>query len=441
MRLGEIEQRSGDYDRALRLFEEATAQFRRLGDKRGMAESLRNAGMTHLFSGHNDEAEASISAALQAFEDAGDTSGAAWSHQNLGWIAFVRGRLGQAERRVARAVELFDQVGDESGAAWCQGLLAYVRLHQGRFEEADQLSARAYSDARERGDHWGEAMMIVVRASVRLFTGRTQAAVRRAEEAVELFRTMTEPVGHLQALAVLGRSLVLSGRIDEGFAVFADADATRTRQAAREGVFALIATAAAQSATAVGDPVEALRWVDQSDLAWLDPALIGHGDRLVALGLALAQSGRFDEAVRVLVPAAEANPDGSGRNPDALAALAIVDAVTGNEDRLPELLAAAQASGRTTYVDRLRLDLARALVAARRGDLAEAAAAVGCARAEVAGTEDRVHDAVVALAEAVVVGGPEARASSANKLAALGVEMSGWRALFERARQSAAPVA
>lgn len=441
MRLAEIEQRSGDYDRALALFDDATARFRRLGDTRGMAESLRNAGMTHLFSGHNDEAEASISAALQAFEDAGDTSGAAWSHQNLGWIAFVRGRLGQAERRVARAVELFEQVGDEAGVAWCQGLLAYVRLHQGRFEEADELSARAYGDARERGDHWGEAMMIVVRASVRLFTGRTQAAVRRAEEAVELFRTMTEPVGHLQALAVLARSLVLSGRIDEGFAVLADADATRTRSLAREGVVALVGTVAAQSATAIGDPDEALRWVDPAYVAWLDPALIGHGDRLVAIGLALAQAGRLDEAAQVLVPAAEANPDGGGRNPDALAALALVDAVTGRDDRLVELLAAAQESGRTTYVDRLRLDLAVALAAARRGDVAEAAAAVGRARAEVVGTEDRVHDAVVALAEAIVVGGPEARASSSNKLAALGVEMSGWRALFELARQSATPVA
>jgi hypothetical protein len=50
-----------------------------------------------------------------------------------------------------------------------------------------------------------------------------------------------------------------------------------------------------------------------------------------------------------------------------------------------------------------------------------------------------VHDAVVALAAHVVLGGPEARGAAAGKLAALGVEMTGWRSLFDLARN--APVA
>jgi class 3 adenylate cyclase/tetratricopeptide (TPR) repeat protein len=434
MRLAEIAQKSGDYDHAIELFQDAAARYRRLGDTSGMAESLRNAGMTHLFSGHNDAAEAAISAALQAFQDAGDRNGEAWSHQNLGWIAFVRGRLAQAERRVARAVELFAEVGDEAGAAWCQGLLAYVRLHQGRFDEADELSARAYNDARERGDRWGEAMMIVVRASVRLFTGRTEAAVRRAEEAVEIFRTMTEPVGHLQALALYGRALVLSGRVDEGLQLLADADTSSIM--GHDGVFALVRTAAATACVAIGDAAEALRWADPDDTAWLDPALIGHGDRLVAVGLALAQSGRLDDAERVLAIAVIDDPDGGGRNPDALSALALVHAASGRANRLEELADAARASRRSTYVDRLRLEIADALVAGRRGDLDAAAAALARARNEVAGTDDRVHDAVVALAAAVVLGGADARSAAAGKLAALGVEMSGWRALFELARNT-----
>jgi class 3 adenylate cyclase/tetratricopeptide (TPR) repeat protein len=438
MRLAEIAQKSGDYEHAVGLFEDAAARYRRLGDTSGMAEALRNAGMTHLFSGHNDAAEAAISAALQAFQDAGDVSGEAWSHQNLGWIAFVRGRLGQAERRVARAVELFNELGDEGGSAWCQGLLAYVRLHQGRFDEADELSARAYSDARERADRWGEAMMIVVRASVRLFTGRTEAAVRRAEEAVAIFRTMTEPVGHLQALALCGRGLVLSGRVEEGLQLLNDADASGT--SGSEGVFALVRTAGATACVAIGDAAEALRWADPDDVAWLDPALIGHGDRLVAVGLALAQSGRFDDAERVLGLAVVDDPDGGGRNPDALAGLALVDAVTGRAGRIDELTQAALASRRTTYVDRLRLDLAAALAAARQGDTDRAAAALAHARAEVVATDDRVHEAVVALAAAVILGGPEARAAAAGKLAALGVEMTGWRSLFDLARNTPMPV-
>jgi hypothetical protein len=192
---------------------------------------------------------------------------------------------------------------------------------------------------------------------------------------------------------------------------------------------------------AIGDATEALRWADPDDLAWLDPSLIGHGDRLVAIGLALAQSGRIHEAERVLEIAAADDPYGAGRNPDALSALALVDAVSDHGARIHEHVHAALASRRTTYVDRLRLALAEALAAARRGDAAEATDAIARARAEVAGTDDRVHDAVVALAAAMVVGGADTRAAAASKLAALGVEMTGWRALFDLARSAPAVVA
>jgi hypothetical protein len=134
-------------------------------------------------------------------------------------------------------------------------------------------------------------------------------------------------------------------------------------------------------------------------------------------------------------------PDGAGHNPDALAALALVEAAGGGHSRIEELTELATSSRRCTYVDRLRLALASALDAARRGDTDAAVAAVARARLEVAATDDRVHDAVVALAASMVVGGADARGGAGGKLAALGVEMTGWRTLFDLARNAPVGVA
>jgi tetratricopeptide (TPR) repeat protein len=274
-------------------------------------------------------------------------------------------------------------------------------------------------------------MMVVLRASVHLWTGRTEAAVRRAQEALDIFQSIRDPVGELQALALLGRALVLVGRIDDGFHLFTETAARQSSVNRHDGVFMLPDTAAAAAATAIGDPDEALQWAEPDDVEWLDPALMGHDDRMVAIGLALAQSGRLEAGQEVLEAAARLDPDG-GRSPNALAALALVCAALGHHDRgLAYANDVATCAG-VTYADRVLAAVAQALVAARRGDNDAAAAALARARVLVADTDDHVHDAVIALADAVATASPEARASAREKLAALGIDATGWRTLFER---------
>ena len=62
-------------------------------------------------------------------------------------------------------------------------------------------------------------MMTMLLASVRLWTGRTVDAVELAGKARRTFETIGDAYGLGQASAVLGRSLVMSGRVDEGFDV------------------------------------------------------------------------------------------------------------------------------------------------------------------------------------------------------------------------------
>ncbi len=427
LRLGEVEHRSGDFDRAVKLYTEATSQFRRLGDLAGAAEALRLSGITYLFTSRFEEAEATLLAALQAFEDVEDTHGTAWSWQNLAWISFARGRLAQAERRIARAVEFFERIGDEGGVAWCQGLLAYVRLHQGRLDEADTLSATAFVDARERGERWGEGMMLVLRASVHLWSGRTATALRRAEDALEAFRDLGDVFSQSQALAVYARALTLMGRVEDAFGVLDDAQRCVGDAPSSENLALLISTAGTAVAVDIGDPEIALVWAGTESIEALDPTIIGQADRIVAIGLALAQLGRFDDARVVLDRAAREEPD-AGRDPNAMASLALVAVALGDLDFALDLVVAVDASTRSTYVDHTMVAIVEAFVHHRRGHALAAADALVRARAIIARTEDRVRDMLVALASAAI--DPEARPEAKERRRELGVDARGWVAMF-----------
>jgi class 3 adenylate cyclase/tetratricopeptide (TPR) repeat protein len=427
VRLGEIAHRSGDFDRAVQFYSEATAIYRRMGDIAGAAESLRLSGITYLFTSRFDEAEGAILAALQVFEDIDEAHSIAWSWQNLAWISFARGRLQQAESRVDRAVEFFERTGDESGVAWCKGLLAYVRMHQGRLEEADSLSAAAFADARERGEKWGQGMMLVLRASVHLWSGRTSTAVRRAEEGLELFHDLGDVFTQAQGLAVHARALALVGRVDDAFRVL---DAARVRVGAAPGLdnmALLVSTAALAVATDLGDTERAQADAGTLRTDHLDPTMIGQADRIVSIGLLLAQLGRFEQAREVLGRVASVEPD-AGRDPNALASIALVLVALGELDLALEVVGAVEASPRATYVDHALAALAEAFVHHRRGETVSSVDAVVRARAIVARTEDRVHDVVVALATAAV--DPTARPAADERLRELGIEGRGWITLF-----------
>ena len=142
--------------------------------------------------------------------------GEAWALQNLAWISFLTGQVDEAERRLHDSVATFSEIGDTGGMAWALGLFAYVRFQQGRIDEAEALGSQVLAEARTRGDRWAAGMMLVLLASVRLWTGRTHEAIDLAIRARESFDAIHDPFGLMQAGAVLGRALAMSGRVDDG---------------------------------------------------------------------------------------------------------------------------------------------------------------------------------------------------------------------------------
>ncbi|CAN5750265.1 AAA family ATPase [soil metagenome] len=441
MLLGDVQQKEGDHATAIATLASAVDRFAELGDEPGRAEALRLPGMAELFAGENERAEASITGALDAFCELGDRRGEAWALQNLAWIAFNTGRVADAEIRLKESIDTFTAIGDTGGLSWAVGLMAFVRYFQGNHDEAEELGERSLAEARTTGDRWATAMMLGLSSLLRLWTGRPAQAVGRAEESLALFEEIDDDGGRVQALATLGRALVNTGRVTEGFDALEEAVRSDRRDPSADDL-ALATTVLVSAAAQIGDPERALA-ADVGRVSAgedVDLHLLGQVDRLGAVGLALAQAGRIDEAYSLLRRAADA---GEEVNPFALSALAVAAACSGRTEETAAIALAVDRARRATYLDRVTAEMAAGLGLVRDGDEAGARHCFDAARLRADATGDLVAQALTRLAASVGLGAigaadaAEVAADARARLDHLGLAATGWTTAFELAAGSA----
>ncbi|MEM9519982.1 MAG: adenylate/guanylate cyclase domain-containing protein [Actinomycetota bacterium] len=432
----ELAQWSDDHRESLARAAAANALAEAEGNHRMMASALRRRGMAEIFNGDQVAAEASIRASFEAYESVGDEIGMAWARQNLAWIAFTDGRMAEAEARLLAASEAFERAGDMAGRGWTTGLLAYVRIFDGRFSEADELARRTLLDAREQGDRWAQGMMNVALGMSALWTGRIDDALGHAESAVANFPEGADTIGVVQAVATRGRALVRRGRLDLGFQLLTNAIADHPIGPPNE----LLRTALAAAAVTVGDTARAEQHLAGFDDDDLD--IVGASERRVVAGIARLQRGDVDDAAEVLGELGGPDDDAASRWGWAITAL--VRAAQGAP--VGDLVDAVEASGRSTYSDRVFARVAVAASAARAGDHAGASVALDRARAAVPAGGDQVFPAIIAVADAVIAESVDAddhqqrRVDADAALQRIGIPDSGWWQALQAAA-GAAPAA
>ena len=418
---------------------EAAATFARLGDLSGEAEVQRVRGFGALLRFDYVAAIELLEDARARFEDLGNRRGAAWAQQNLAWCAFYLGRAEEAEQELRAALATFEEIGDTAGQGWAWGLLAWTRFQQGYSLEAGAMAELGLDDVRQRGDRWALGMMLVLIGSVRLWTGRAASAVPFLEEACDHLTAIDDMFGRLQATAHLGRALVSSGRVLEGFAVLPGGDGhLAPDEIDREQMFALMATA--NAAVQVGDTAlgsAVLAYAPSFRAPGDDGLLVGDTERVVATALHRLQLGDSAGAVAVLDELHERLDGGVDSN--ARSALALARAADGDLEGALVDAEAVLDNERASYLDQIIAGIARSLALSRRGDHAAAQAAFDQVSAAADATEDRVAQALTRLADATAASARgEADAAvrceeADRRLTELGIADTGWRRAFSLA--------
>ncbi len=146
---GQIAQQRQDYAEAERLYQDALAIHRELGDEEMEALALNNLGNVARSQGQYDRAESYYKQALAIEEKRGGKHMQVAYLGNLGLLALDRNRPTEARPWYERELALAQEVGRQDLVAHAQYGLAQVLEEEGRYAEALDLAQKAL-EIRER---------------------------------------------------------------------------------------------------------------------------------------------------------------------------------------------------------------------------------------------------------------------------------------------------
>ncbi|MDR7556645.1 MAG: tetratricopeptide repeat protein [Armatimonadota bacterium] len=221
--LGVARWRMGDLDASEAANRQALAIATRLDLPRLRGRALNNLGLLAWNRGELDRAVELYSQAYAVLETTEDLFEIGRVLNNLGLVRRIQGLYDEALAVLTKALRIRERQGDLRGLAATRDELARVYLALGQLEQAAEAAERALGDARAVGDRGREAVTLVT-------LGRVRRAQQRPDEAAHILRTALALLLDLQmvpeaaaAATELGLLLKETGQTAEAAEVLAHA--------------------------------------------------------------------------------------------------------------------------------------------------------------------------------------------------------------------------
>lgn len=215
-RLGQLEDADEQYRKALSL-------RRGLGDRRGIASSLRNLAQLAMVQGRLDEARVDLAEAATLFAAIGDNAGAAAVDNELGLLAEERGNYAEALAAYTRSLRAREAARDPRGIAESLNNIGFAHYQLGEYDSAGVFWRQASDAFAGLDDHNG-----TIRAGQNLgLLAIARGDWRGARRLLEGSLREAEPRQMIEEAAVSHRNLaelgIVEGRLDDAATHLAEA--------------------------------------------------------------------------------------------------------------------------------------------------------------------------------------------------------------------------
>ncbi|HEX9723145.1 MAG TPA: tetratricopeptide repeat protein [Vicinamibacteria bacterium] len=217
---------------ASQYFGEALEIQNRIGDKRGMAESLKELGKLDWTAGSVEEAQARYEQALELQREIGDRLGAARVLLTLGEIHDRRGDVEKALALYKESLQTVRELGDKQLEEICLSYIGTLYLDRGEYGDAQtylELELRMREDLGNKD--LSETLHNL--GEIALRTGRYNVALDHYLRALELTREAGDDLGIAIESHSLGTVFGYQGRL--GASLKAKEDAIASLEKAGEG--------------------------------------------------------------------------------------------------------------------------------------------------------------------------------------------------------------
>lgn len=204
----------GAFDDAAAALDEARRINVELNDRAGMAAVDNERGLLEEERGHYPASLEAFRLALQGFERAGDPHGVAQALNDIGFAQYQLGAYDDAQAYWQRASDAYARLGDETGVIRTQQNLGLLDAARGRWSEALRRQTGALAQARRR--QMAEEAAVGQRnlAELALLRGDTGAALRDAAAALALFREREDARGGIDVRLLTVEAWLTAGAPD-----------------------------------------------------------------------------------------------------------------------------------------------------------------------------------------------------------------------------------
>lgn len=202
--LGFVSKLRGGYERAIEFNRQALACFREAEDRFGEARALGNLGWACQGIGQFERAADHYRQALAICRDLGDRDGEGGLLDDLGTIYRLTGQFERAADHHRQALTLLHEVGDREGEATALDNLGLVEQETGQLELAADHHQQALAISREIGDRDDEARALNNLGELCRRTGHHERGRDHHRQALDVYRDLGNPAGQAVALNGLG---------------------------------------------------------------------------------------------------------------------------------------------------------------------------------------------------------------------------------------------
>jgi len=149
--ISQIYQAKGDYNTALRYLEQSLGIVQEIGDRQGEGTTLNNIGLIYHSKDDYDTALGYYEKSLGISQEIGDRRGEGSTLNNISQIYQARGDYDTALRYLEQSLGIGQEIGDIAGLATTLNNMGAMLFEQERFEEAIPLLVQAYQILQQIG--------------------------------------------------------------------------------------------------------------------------------------------------------------------------------------------------------------------------------------------------------------------------------------------------
>lgn len=187
----------------------------KLGGPREIAYALSWLAYTITMQGRTTDLEPLVRESYELFQLIGDRAGLARSLRDLGGVYGSQGNFAEAGALFERSRQAYDDLGDRFSSADTQRYVIGALLEQGKYDEAHRQALDALHTARQADHFNAEANALIVLGKVCLVENRPQDAYAPLKEAVEIFEAHGENQGRGIVYFCLALAARMLGRTEE----------------------------------------------------------------------------------------------------------------------------------------------------------------------------------------------------------------------------------